>query len=279
MYSPLIFIGMLMALWLARKEAAVKFKPRFLAMFALPILIMYGVLSLKKAGQPNWTAPGTISLGILAAACWHDALQEGAGEKRRLVVGARDRHFHESCRFLSTEMIHSTGIPFPYKYDPASRVHGWETSAIAVDDFRKQFEKQTGKPVFLISKNYQTAALLSFYLPDKRLEGPGHPAVYIPESQDIESEFSFWPSYDQFVDAPKTDKPAGGYYTEEDGVNPFMGRNALYITDDIDDTPPSALQRGFERVEMIKLFNITRHGLPLKQIRIFACHNYQTVPL
>jgi 4-amino-4-deoxy-L-arabinose transferase-like glycosyltransferase len=277
-YSPLIFFGMLMALWWARKDVAARFKPRFLALFALPILIMYGVLSLKKAGQPNWTAPAFISLGILAAAYWHEAMQKKP-KRLRHVAWALGIGIFMSLALFSTEMLHSTGIPFPYKYDFASRMHGWKTAAITVGDFRKQFEKETGKPVFLISKNYQTSALLSFYLPDKRVEGPGHPAVYIPESQDIESEFSFWPSYDEFVDAPKTAKPADDYYTGEGGVNLFMGRDALYITDDIDDTPPTSIQRGFERVEMIKLFNITSHGQPLKQIRIFACYNYKTVPL
>ena len=43
--------------------------------------------------------------------------------------------------------------------------------------------------------------MLSFYLKDKRIEGPGHPPVYIPESQDIQNEFSFWPRYDEFVEA------------------------------------------------------------------------------
>jgi hypothetical protein len=58
-----------------------------------------------------------------------------------------------------------------------------------------------------------------------------------------------------------------------------MGRNALYITDAIDDLPPSSIERGFQRVELLTLLNITRHGLPLRQIRIFACYNYKTVPL
>ena len=148
-----------------------------------------------------------------------------------------------------------------------------------MDDFRKKFEKETGKPVFLIGNKYQTASLLSFYLPEKRVEGPGHPPVYIPESPDIESEFTFWPKYDDFVEAPKPVNPDTQYYTEEQGVNLFIGRNALYITDDINDEPPSSVERGFERVEMVTLIDVSRHGLPLHKIRIFACYNYQTVPL
>lgn len=286
-YSPLIFIGMMMALWWTRKEAAWKFKSRFLVLFTLPILLMYGLLSLKKAGQPNWTAPSYISLGILAAALWHDAVQEKP-ERKRLVGWALGIGIFMTTAFFSADLVRSAGIPFPYQWkigpmkmtDPNSRSLGWKTTAIAVQDFRDQFEKQTGKPVFLIGKDYQTSALLSFYLPDKsRVEGPGHPLVYIPESQAMESQFSFWPKYDDFVSTPKRENTGDQYYTGEEGVNPFMGRNALYITEDIDDTPPSSIQRGFERVEMVRMLDITRHGLPLKQVRIFACYNYQTVPL
>ena len=287
-YSPLIFIGMMMALWWTRREASAKFKPRFLALFALPILVMYGLLSLKKAGQPNWTALSYISLGVLAAALWLDAVEEKPGRKR-LVAWAFGCGIFMTFAFFGTDMVRSAGIPLPYKWtlgrlkmmDPNSRSLGWKTMAIAVEDFRDQFEKQTGKPVFLISKDYETSSLLSFYLPgNQRVEGPGHPPVYIPESQAMESQFSFWPKYDDWVPAPTKQNTGDEYYTGEEGkVNPFMGRNALYITDDIDDMPPSGIIRGFERIEMVKMFDITRHGLPLRQVRIFACYNYRTVPL
>ena len=280
-YSPLIFIGMLMALWWARDDARVKLKPRFLVLFSLPLFVMYGLLALKKAGQPNWTAPAFVSLGILATALWHESAQQQPA-KRKFAIWALAIGMAMSFCTLGTDIIRSAGIPFPYKWDPNSRLRGWKTTAIAVDDFRKQFEKETGKPVFLIGNKYQTASILSFYLPEnpeKHMEGPGHPPVYIPESPDIESEFTFWPKYDDFVDAPRPVNPDTQYYTEEQGVNLFIGRNALYITDDLNDEPPSSIERGFERVEMVTLLDISRHGLPLRKIRIFACYNYQTVPL
>ena len=277
-YSPLIFVGLLMALWWARHEAAHKFKPRFLALFALPLLVMYGFLSLKKAGQANWTAPAFISLGILAAALWHEAVARQPA-KKKLVALALAIGIAMSFVILGTDMIRAAGIPFPYKLDPGARLRGWKSTAIMVDDFRKKYERDSGKPAFLIANKYQTAALLSFYLPDKRTEGPGHPAVYVPESQDIDSEFAFWPRYDEFVAPPPGTKPAEEYYTEEQGVNLFTGRNALYITDEINDTPPSAIERGFERVEMVALFDVERRGQVLRTVRIFACTNYRTISL
>lgn len=309
-YSPLIFAGMLMALWWARDEAAHKFKPRFLALFALPPLVIYFALALKNAGQPNWTAPAFISLGLLAAAMWHEKAQEQPAKRKfaawALGIGAVMSFFTMNTDLFwsatsiprgtfarlppasATEWkplkhllntLHKLEAAYPYSFDPGARLRGWKTAAMVVDDFRKKFERDTGKPAFLIGNKYQTAAILSFYLPDKRVEGPGHPPVYVPESQDIESEFAFWPRYDEFVDAPQPQKTGDEYYTEEQGVNLFLGRNALYVTDAIDDAPPSAIERGFERVEMVALFDIERHGLPLRTIRIFACSNYQTVAL
>jgi hypothetical protein len=277
-YSPLIFIGMMMALWWARNEATHKFKPRFLALFAVPLLVMYGLLSLKKAGQANWTAPAFISLGILASALWHEAMERNARLKK-LVIPAIAVGVLMSFAILSTDAIRAAGIPIPYKLDPGARLRGWKTTAITVNDFRKKFERDTGKSAFLIGNKSQTASLLSFYLPEPRTEGPGHPPVYTPESQDIESEFAFWPRYDEFVTPPSGYKPAEEYYTEEQGVNLFTGRNALYISDEVNDQPPSAIERGFERVEMIALLDIRRRGQLLRTVRIFACYNYRTISL
>ena len=157
-------------------------------------------------------------------------------------------------------------------------MQGWQTIAEAVDKFRADFENKLGTKVFLIGNEYQTASMLSFYLKNKRSEGPGHPPVYIPESQDIQNEFSFWPRYDEFVEADPSLK-RDTTFTEEAGVNPFMDRTALYITDRPEAIPPQNLQSAFSRWELVAVYELKRNGLPLRQIRIFACYQYQTLPL
>ena len=96
-YSPLVFLGVLVAIGAgdgsvpapgrlpcgcredaAYPEIALRLagaeKARFLLAFGLPLLAMYTVLSPSKPpGEPNWTAPGFVSLSVLAAALWHDA--------------------------------------------------------------------------------------------------------------------------------------------------------------------------------------------------------------
>jgi hypothetical protein len=277
-YSPLIFIGMMMALWWAWPRARHQFNPRFLLCFTLPLLVMYCVLALKKAGEPNWTAPAFISLGILSAALWHEAAQANR-TNARYAITALALGLVMSIAILNFDLIRAAGIPLPYRADPSARLRGWRMVGQAVDQFRLEFERTLGNRAFLIANSYGTAASIAFYLSDKRVEGPGHPAVYMPESQDIQNQFSLWPRYDQFVAAPPDQPPKEEYFTEQKGVNPFIGRSALYITTSGDETAPSNLENAFERVEMIALLKFTRHGLPLREIRIFACQNYRSLPL
>jgi len=68
--------------------------------------------------------------------------------------------------------------------------------------------------------------------------------------------------------------PIDTYFTESMGFSRFAGRNALYITDRNEDNPSPEVAAGFARVEMIACFDFARRGLPLRQIRVFACYNY-----
>jgi len=187
---------------------------------------------------------------------------------------------------LNPDILRVCHVPWAYDNDPSSRLRGWETSAAAVQNFRHEFEQQTGQPVFLIGNKYQTAASLAFYMTDHRVEGPGHPPVYIPESQNIENQFSFWPRYDEFVIPPPGTVKTDTDFSEEQGVNLFEGRNALFITDESRtgaERPPGSIDAGpgraFDRVEMVRLFRIERRGQPLRELRIYACYNYHTLSL
>jgi hypothetical protein len=280
-YSPLVFIGLLWSLRWGVQRARVQFKPRFLGAFAAPLLVMYAALAVKSPGEPNWTAPAFITLGIMGTALWLEYAEENAW-LRRYAICALVLALAMTGVTLNPDMLRALQIPFSYDADPSNRLRGWQTSAATIQQYRQEFERQTGKPVFLIGNKYQTAASLSFYMTDHRVEGPGHPAVYIPESQNIENEFSFWPRYDEFDTPPAGAVREDTYYTEEQGVNLFEGRNALFITDGAEkgsERPPSAIERGFERVELIRLFRIERRGEPLRDLRVFACYNYHTLSL
>lgn len=65
-------------------------------------------------------------------------------------------------------------------------------------------------------------------------------------------------------------------------MNLFEGRNALFVTDEArtgSERPPSAIERGFDHYELVRLFRIVRRGQPLRELRVFACYNYKPLSL
>jgi hypothetical protein len=276
-YSPLVFLAFIIAFFASIRKAFQNTKVCFLLTFSWPILLTYFILALKQPAEPNWTAPAFITLGILTTSWWLNSTRENRTVTVLCVAGL----VTAACMTvvaLDLDLLRVAGLKIPYRFDPSSRLRGWHTLAEQIEQFRNEFEQKLGEPVFLIGNKYQTASMLSFYLKDPRIEDPGHPPVYIPESQDIQNEFSFWPRYDEFVE-PTDKSNTTSYFTEQNGVNPFINRTALYITDHGDGSPPQALQNSFTRWELVALFQLDRRGLPLREIRVFACYQYQTLPL
>ena len=85
-YSPLIFAAMATAAVWGWRKARHSFKARFLLCFGLPLFALYFWLSLKQAGEANWTAPGALSIGILTVALWHEGSEEKQWMRRFSVV-------------------------------------------------------------------------------------------------------------------------------------------------------------------------------------------------
>jgi hypothetical protein len=276
-YSPFLLLGFLVALFGSIRKSFKSSKICYLLAFAWPLLLIYTILALNQAGEPGWTGPAFVSLGILGTHFWLYLAKENRFVGV-LSVGALTLSGLMASLTLNTDLVRMIGIPFPYSLDPSSKLRGWKTLAETVDKLRANFENKIGAKVFLIGDKYQTSSLLSFYLKDKPVEGPAHPPVYIPESQDIENEFSFWPRYDEFIEADPSSK-RDTTFSEESGINPFMDRSALYITDSSEAGPPQNLQSAFTRWELLAVYELDRKQLPLRQIRVFACYQYQTLPL
>src|SRR5262249_33659627 len=128
-----------------------------------------------------------------------------------------------------------------------ARLRGWKSATEALEKMRNDLEAQLGEKLFLIADTRDRASEISFYLHDKRVEGPGHPPAYIPESQDMVNQFSFWPRYDQFVELkPGMQQPEGEVYTEENGINLFVGRDALFVRAGEKEHVPRNIQAAFQ---------------------------------
>ena len=124
-------------------------------------------------------------------------------------------------------------------------MRGWKSATSGLETMRNNLETKLGEKLFLIADARDRASEISFYLRDKRAEGPGHPPVYIPESQDMVNQFSFWPRYDEFVEVkPGAPRPESEVYTEENGINLFVGRDALFIRDGQKATRAAQYQSG-----------------------------------
>ncbi len=165
--------------------------------------------------------------------------------------------------------------------DPADRMRGWKSATAEVEKVRNDLETKLDEKLFLIADERDRASEISFYLRDKRPEGRGHPPVYIVESQDIVNQFSFWPRYDEFVEAPGPG-PAESKeeaYTEEHGVNRFTGRSALFIRGHKGKHVPHNISAAFQSTEPVGTIEVRRFGKTVRTWQLFLCRNYHTLPL
>jgi 4-amino-4-deoxy-L-arabinose transferase-like glycosyltransferase len=264
-----IFIG-------AHKDAAnIHWKSRFLAAFALPLVLTYAWIALHHKCEPNWTAPASVSLCILTVAYGLDRVVRGVRGARVFTAIALPLGALISIVAINTNILRAAGIPLPLSRDPSARMYGWREVAEKVGAFRQAYEIESGEKTFLIANSYGTAAELCYYLREKRIEAPSHPAVYVPESPVAENQFHFWGRYDEFEErkTPVADEQAD---TREYGTSRFAGRTAIYVTDrEWETTPFDPLPRTFVSCELKTIFNFNRRGLPLRTIRVFLCHGYK----
>jgi Dolichyl-phosphate-mannose-protein mannosyltransferase len=275
-YSPLLFAALALAVIGSWRRVNQQFKVLFLFWFGLPVFVFYLLLSFNQDATPNWDAVSFLSFGLLAVNYWNERI--GKSSVRVFVTSAVVLGFLISFFSLDTDILRSVGIPF-FRTDPSDRLRGWKSMVAEVERIRTEQEAKLGEKLFLIADERHRASEVSFYLKDKRVEGPGHPACYLVESQDLLNQFSFWPRYDQFVDAPA--KPAESpdeTFTEQKGVNLFVGRSALLIRN-YAKGPSHNVRAAFQAIEPIGTIEVRRFGHPVRYWQIFLCRNYKTLPL
>jgi hypothetical protein len=278
-FSPLLFLALAWAVVANWRRARQQFKIFYLFWFGLPVFAFYFLLSINDRAAPNWDVLAFVSLAVLAAAYWTERL-ESSRSVRRFLSWAIVLGLGLSLFVMDTDWLRSLNLPFPHHRDPADRVRGWKSVSRAVEKIRAELEPKIGEPVFIIADQRDRASEMAFYFNHKRVEGPGHPPIYIVESQDISNQFSFWPRYDEFVEAPpNTPLPDGEVYSEEEGVNLFTGRSALYIQNGKSDLVPHNIRAGFQSVERIATIQVSRFGAKMREWQVFVCRNYRTLPL
>jgi hypothetical protein len=148
--------------------------------------------------------------------------------------------------------------------------------AARIEELRRDQTPTPAAPVFLIARDAALASALALYLPEVSFAPPGHPPVYVVESPYSDSQYALWPRYDQFVDAPPAAPDAApDPFTEQDGANPFVGRSALYITEQTPDQLPQAVTAAFAAHRLLAEIQ-TPSG---RTLRVYLCSDYETLPL
>jgi hypothetical protein len=277
-YSPLLFFALAWGVVVGGRRINQQFKILFLMWFGLPVFVFYLLLSINKSAAPNWDGLAFFGFGLVATYFWWERLQVSAllriCASLAVLVG-----LIMSVGALDTDVLRVAGYRLA-RSDPSDRMRGWKSATGALEKMREGLEAQLGEKLFLIADGRDRASEISFYLHDKRVEGPGHPPVYIPESQDMVNQFSFWPRYDQFVELqPEMQRPEGEVYTEENGINLFIGRDALFVRAGKKDRVPHSIQAGFQSTERVGAIEVSRYGKVIRNWQVFLCRGYRTLPL
>jgi hypothetical protein len=277
-YSPLLFLALAWGVIASWPRINQQFKVLFLMWFGLPVFVFYLLLSINKNAAPNWDGLAFFGFGLVAIYFWRERLEASFLLRFCAIIAVLVGLFM-ALGALDTDLLRVTGYQLP-RSDPSDRMRGWKNATQALEKMRNNLESQLGEKLFLIADARDRASEISFYLRDKRIEGPGHPPVYIPESQDLVNQFSFWPRYDQFVEVqPGMKRPDGEVYTEENGINLFVGRDALFIRAGEKDHVPHSIGAGFQSTEPVGTIEVLRFGNPIRVWQVFLCRNYRTLPL
>lgn len=276
-YSPVLFLFLALGVIKGFRRINQQLKILFLFWFGAPVFLFYFLLSINKVAAPNWDALAFISFGLLAAGMWRDHFESSGRTERIAAIGAGIALLMAAFA-IDSDLFHTFGMNVARR-DPSNRLRGWQTATAAVENLRQEWATKLGEPLFLIADDRDRASEVSFYLRDKQLAGPGHPPVYIVESQDLMNQFSLWPRYDEFV-VSKEPKPAGDDQPySEGGVNLFTGRSALFIRDGERGSLLHNVKAAFASADPIALVRVTRYGRPIRTWRIFLCRQYRTLPL
>ncbi len=258
--SPLFFFGVIISVFWPQYDQEHEQATRYLRSLFIPLFVFYACLSLNKAAEPNWPAPCYVAGMILLAGNWSASLQRWPWIKKWLVVAFVIAAFE-------TVMLHNTWwlhIPIPSKLqksnslvlqkivkaysnlgvvDPLDRARGPASIGQHALEISQQY-----KTDFFVSDNYQTASLLSFYL-------PGHPDTYEAYWGRIKDQFSIWPSYyDMYL----------------------PGSSALLIYEW--KYPPQEIQTSFSKIQLVDEHYSTTGTRPLKKYYYWFCQGLKQKP-
>jgi len=218
--SPLMFLAMLAGAVHPEKSSRVH-GSFYLQCLFWPLFLGYAWVSLNKTANGNWTAPALVA-GLALGAGWALARWENGRRGWRIFFGAA-----LVVGLVLTALLHDF-LPLRFKNNPLDRAKGWKDLAVEAQKVRERIGAD-----FVVADEYQTASLLSFYLPDR-------PRAFTPDWPQVMTQYSLWPSYREAF--PE-------------------GSTGLYVAEQPNPLPPIA--RDFESVRVVGTYRRSSWGEPM----------------
>jgi undecaprenyl-diphosphatase len=246
--SPLLFVGMLIAMGMSLRQGLQQRDDRWLWLFWgwAPTFTLMLLLSLRQKVQANWAAPAYIT--ALMATTAYVASQWGAVRRGLL------RALHTMAAGMAillalgmTVALHDPAmfirLGFPASADPLARLKGWRALAGAVETLAAQMPAGT----FLLSDRYQISSELAFY-------APGQPQTYNVNLGRRMNQYDLW-----------------------DGLPALAGHDAIYVQA-ANAELPQALRQAFHTCDAGKPLIIEELGQELKRFYLFRCLGFSGEP-
>jgi len=240
------------AIWTLARSSRIHARPRLVLCLAIPFLLLWFYQLLH--GSVPGLAP-LLTATILAGGAAHVFL-----------ASSRFRQFGAILLLLTSAFIL---LPQPEnRWTRSAHQIGWKEVSSSVDAILARAQKPGAAPLFLIAPDPDATAALNYHLAHS-----AHPDVFLRESQDASNQFALWPRYDDFVPA---DKPADDFFKLEGSTtNLYLGRSALYLTDEEPDDLPQTITAAFGHVTTFATLELPGS----RKLRVYLCEDYQTMPL
>jgi hypothetical protein len=252
-----IVVAAIFGLAVLARSSRTHSKPRLLLCLTAPFAVIW------FTGMMRGNVSATSLLLTMAIAICGAASVFQASQRLRLVGAA-----------ALVLAVASSVFPLRQQIDPWTRsVEGiaWHDLAAETARLLPQIEAAKSTRLFLIAQDPSATAALNYYL--ARSPATRTTEVFLRESQDLSTQFGLWPRYDDFV---VTDKPADELFQMEGNTtNPYMGRSALYLSDEEPDDLPQTIKSAFSNVSPYA--TLTLEGG--RKMRVYLCEDYQTMPL
>jgi hypothetical protein len=248
-----VFIVLGVASAIRSSDEASRRQLRFLLWGGLPFLAMTLAISAFTKVQPNWPAPASFTLVILAAYFISTRMRDPQSWERwrgwfwgMIAIGLAAQVLARDISILFP-LMQRIGID-PAKIDVHSRGRGWSMLGRRVSE---QLDS-LGADAFVLCDDYMQAAEMAFYV-------SGQPTTYCAGSYYSNNpkrltQWDIWPA--RQLDAPS-----------------LIGRSAVFVGKG--SRPPPDIVRAFDRIEPIDPIPVVVRGVPVKSFKAWRCYGFK----